>query len=227
MEAGLKRDFSYSVVPTVNYDAVVIDVEYVVIHYTGGSLKRSLELLLDPDKEVSAHLLIAEDGSIIELVPCLDGEALMAWHAGDSTWSDGNRTWDGFNNFSIGIELVNLHGNFFEYTEDQYQSLIQVIDYLKSIYPSLQSADRVVGHEHIAGWRGKADPGCMFEWERVFRECYSGQKAPVRVPVMPEPLKTALAKFLPYEPDGEDESAEFWHAMNYSTEVAIGLANKK
>jgi N-acetyl-anhydromuramyl-L-alanine amidase AmpD len=225
MEIHKNRGFSYRSVPAVGFDNTVIDVEFLVLHYTGGSLRRSLELFLDPQRKVSAHLLIAPDGEVVELVPCLDGKALQAWHAGESMWDDGKKLWSGFNAFSIGIEMVNVHGNFFQYTFEQYRSLTRVINYLKRIYPKLESANRLVGHEHIAGWRGKADPGSMFEWERIFSGCYSGQKWPAREPIMPGVLKTALEKFLPFEPKSEKEADEFWHAMNYTTETAIRLAH--
>ena len=77
--------------------------------------------------------------------------------------------WKGFNDFSIGIELVNYNGNVFPYTDQQYEALAQVILHLKSKYSSLKQAKRIVGHEHISGFRGKADHGHLFDWKRFLR----------------------------------------------------------
>ncbi|MDE0092638.1 MAG: hypothetical protein OXN83_05090, partial [Oligoflexia bacterium] len=41
------------------------------------------------------------------------------------------------------------------------------------IYPALKSSDRVLGHEHVAGCRGKKDPGCFFDWKRLFKKVYA------------------------------------------------------
>ena len=109
-----------------NYDPVEIPVEFLVLHYTAGDLASTLELFLDPAREVSAHLIIAEDGEVFELVPCWDGLVHKAWHAGRSFWIDPEKKWEEFNNFSIGIEIVNLNGNLFPYSERQYQALAEV-----------------------------------------------------------------------------------------------------
>ena len=72
----------------------------------------------------------------------------------------------------------------FNYTKAQYQSLKEVIDHLKNRYPALRSPTRVVGHEHIAGHRGKVDPGHCFNWPLFFKMNYAGQVAPLRKPVL-------------------------------------------
>ncbi len=76
-------------------------------------------------------------------------------------------TIEGFNDFSIGIELVNVNGNVFPYTDPQYNSLIQVLLDLRVKYPKIRTFDQIVGHEEIAGFRGKCDPGVLFDWKRV------------------------------------------------------------
>src|SRR5690348_380184 len=106
---------------TPNFDARPLEVEFLVIHYTAGNLERTLELFGDPVRQVSAHLVINTDGRVYELVTCLDGTPQRAWHAGESRWFDGRRTWEAFNDFSIGIELVNLNGQLFSYPQAQYR----------------------------------------------------------------------------------------------------------
>jgi N-acetylmuramoyl-L-alanine amidase len=167
-----------------NYTDLDIPVEFVVLHFTAATLERTLELFTDATAEVSAHLVIDRDGSIYELVPCLGGTAQRAWHAGKSrmefSTNGDSQLIESFNDRSIGIELVNLNGNLFPYTEAQYASLFGVIERLKGLYPALARPEVVVGHEQIAGFRGKSDPGLCFEWERLFAVCYPNLGAPRR-----------------------------------------------
>lgn len=170
-----------------NFTDLEIPVEYVVLHFTATTLERALEIFMDPRSEVSAHLVIGVDGSVYEVVPCLDGAPRRAWHAGRSRLEvgspGGREVVEGFNDRSIGIELVNLNGNLYPYSEAQYRSLFAVIERLKARYPALATPEAIVGHEQIAGFRGKCDPGLRFEWGRLFGVCYPNQGAPERPPV--------------------------------------------
>lgn len=180
-----------------NFSNVEIDVSHVVIHGTGVDCARTIEIFTGASYQVSAHLVMDRDGAIYELVSCLDGRALRAWHAGDSRWDvsqDGRSArLERFNDFSIGIELVNVNGNVFPYTEAQYKSLFGVINLLRKHYPALNNPESIIGHEQIAGFRGKIDPGRKFDWSRLFSACYPGQMAPERVPKLPEDVVPLLA----------------------------------
>jgi N-acetyl-anhydromuramyl-L-alanine amidase AmpD len=179
-----------------NFSDLRIPVEFVVLHYTAASLERTLEIFTSPQTEVSAHIVIDRDGVVYELVECLDGTAKRAWHAGRSvleSYRSGTlQKLEGLNDFSLGIELVNLNGNVFSYTEEQYSSLFSLIDSLKGRYPALKHPEAIVGHEQIAGFRGKADPGRCFEWERLFAVCYPNQGTPTRARVCSEQLAERL-----------------------------------
>ena len=73
---------------------------YLVMHYTAGdSAAGAIRTLSDPATKASAHLVIARDGGITQLV-AFDK---IAWHAGRSRWHG----LEGMNRFSLGIELVN------------------------------------------------------------------------------------------------------------------------
>ena len=51
----------------------------IVVHYTGGGDARSSALYLaDPATKASAHVVIARDGQVFQLVPF----NVRAWHAG-------------------------------------------------------------------------------------------------------------------------------------------------
>lgn len=167
-----------------HFDSVSIPVEFLVIHYTAQSLKESLKIFLSKKSKsppLSCHLLIDRRGKVFELVSCWNGVCHRAFHAGNSQWTEEKKSFQSFNNFSIGVELVNLNGNFYSYTEAQYQSLFQALCHLKKLYPKLQNPQRILGHEHIAGFRGKADPGVRFQWQKLFREVY-GMDIPLKRP---------------------------------------------
>ena len=56
-------------------------VSMIVLHYTGmESADAALQRLTDAEAKVSAHYMVAEDGTVMRLVD----EALRAWHAGKS-----------------------------------------------------------------------------------------------------------------------------------------------
>jgi len=210
-----------------NYDSINIPVEFIVLHYTAGSASRALETLMDPSKKVSCHLMIDGKGKVYELVNCLDGKAKRAWHAGKSHFEEQGKQWKDFNDFSIGIELVNYNGNVFNYSEEQYVSLESTIQTLAGIYPALMSPWRLVGHEQIAGWRGKADPGLCFDWSRIFANCYPNQFAPQRQAICPTELQKALALFVECRPSEGHETTKLWRAVSRVAEAAIALTKNQ
>jgi N-acetylmuramoyl-L-alanine amidase len=205
----------------------VIEVGFVVLHYTACDLQCSLDIFTNTTPGVSCHLLIAEDGEVFELVPCLTGSPLKAAHAGISRWQADRKEWTSFNDISIGIELVNLNGNLLEYSDTQYNALALIMKELKQRFAALRDPNRVLGHEHIAGWRGKADPGHCFQWERFFRDCYPGSLVPERSPVCPDTLRIALQKFVAFCPGDRDNQVKFWKALSAFTETTIALLNEQ
>ena len=106
------------------------------------------------DLKVSSHLYIKRDGEIIQFVPFNK----RAWHAGKSSF---NGEFD-CNDFSIGIELEGSDCDNF--TDHQYQVLIDVTKQLMNKYPDIKK-NSIKGHSNIAPGR-KTDPGDKFEWTR-------------------------------------------------------------
>ena len=98
---------------------------------------------------VSAHYLIDRQGNIFRLVKEKD----IAYHAGQGTMPDGRTA---INNFSIGIELVNLEDG--ELNEIQYEQLIELIKSINSRF----EIKNILGHNQIAPGR-KTDPW-NFDW---------------------------------------------------------------
>ena len=147
--------------PSPNFDARMLPVTMIVLHYTGmpdaaGAVAR----LTDPEAKVSAHYLIAEDGQVVRLV----AEENRAWHAGKSHW----RHIDDINSASIGIELVNP-GHEFGYRpfpDAQIDALIPLMAEIVDRYGITRG--NIVGHSDIAPTR-KQDPGELFPWYKLAR----------------------------------------------------------
>lgn len=128
---------------------------FVILHQTSNdSAARALATLTDPARRVSAHYLIARDGTLMQLVD----EAARAWHAGDSWWGG---TTD-FNSASLGIELDNSGDEAF--AEAQIVALLALLDELRTRHRI--PAANVLAHGDIAPAR-KVDPSRWFPWQRL------------------------------------------------------------
>ncbi|MBC6415848.1 MAG: N-acetylmuramoyl-L-alanine amidase [Bdellovibrionales bacterium] len=159
-----------------HFENQFIPVEFVILHYTAQSLKESLNIFLG-SKPVSCHILIDRKGFVYEMVSCWQGGVKKAFHSGKSFWRDReNNSWKNFNDFSLGIEIVNWNGNIFPFTLDQYESLSKVLKHFQTQYSKLNHPERILGHEHISGFRGKKDPGYLFNWNLLFQKVYSTKK---------------------------------------------------
>ena len=148
-----------------NYEARLPDTEikFLIIHYTACDFTTALQILTDPQRanRVSAHYLIDDDGTLMNLVP----EEYTAWHAGISSW----RQYQRLNPWSIGIELVNP-GHEYGYRPfdpRQMNALIKLCQQILKRHPI--PAEFVLGHSDIAPQR-KIDPGELFDWARLSRE---------------------------------------------------------
>ena len=196
-----------------------IPVEFVVLHYTACSLERTLEIFFDPDRKVCSHFVIAPDGGIHDLGGFFDGPILQAAHAGQSRFELAGVAWEKFNEFSVGIEIVNLNGNILDYTEAQYGALATLLSRLKSRFPKLLDPNRVVGHEHIAGFRGKADPGVRFDWVRFFKSVYGDStQIPARPPLLSAGQVSRLADILARTSAEDRANPEFWSDLSSRVE---------
>jgi len=74
--------------------------KYIIMHFTTGTrIESTISHFRNENSEVSAHLLIARDGRVIQFLPF----TAVSFHAGTSWWE---RDTD-LNRYSIGIELDN------------------------------------------------------------------------------------------------------------------------
>jgi len=157
--------------------------DMVVLHYTAMiTAGAALERLCDPDREVSAHYLVDEDGQVLRLVP----EDMRAWHAGAGMWGDVGDV----NSRSIGVELANPgYAPYAAAQMDALEVLLAGILGRWSIPP-----ERVIGHSDMAPDR-KGDPGVRFDWQRLARQGLSiWPEADNRVPANEEAFGALLAQ---------------------------------
>ena len=134
----------------------------LLLHYTGmPTPSEALDALCDPQRKVSAHYFIEEDGGVIPLV----AEERRAWHAGKASW----RGSSDINARSIGIELVNPghEWGYRDFPEAQMQALVSLGKEIMARHPI--PARHVLGHSDVAPHR-KQDPGERFDWERLAKE---------------------------------------------------------
>ena len=192
-------------------DRSIVDVQFLILHYTGCSLEKTIEIFQNPSSKVSAHFVIDTQGVIYEMIPCLEEGPFKAYHSGESFWKDSHgKLWSHLNSYSLGIELVNNNGNLFSYTSEQYQSLVDLVLKLKEKFSSLRVADSVLGHEHIAGFRGKVDPGLQFDWKKFFKDAYNISDYPTRPHQLPSEIHERFQDLLKnWNPEKKD-----WTEMN-------------
>lgn len=139
--------------PSPNHGGVIVPT-IIVIHYTGdNSLSGALSWLCAKQSGVSAHLVIAKDGTVYQLLPF----NIKGWHAGVSEYNGHS----GVNAFSVGIENQGLGD---EWPEAQVVANREVISVLSKAYTILD----IVGHEDVAMPEGrKVDPGPNYPWDKV------------------------------------------------------------
>ena len=127
--------------PSPNYSSRNgVEVDTVMVHSTGGALHGALAWLCNPASRVSAHYLIAKDGTVYKLVPV----SQAAWHAGRCRVPNANSR-------SIGIEMEQLPNDV--WTDAQKETLLRLIAVLKRAVPSIKY---LVGHKE---WNSrKVDP---------------------------------------------------------------------
>lgn len=141
-------NFGYKTVQSRNIDAIIIHSSY---NNLGGD-EYDIDLIIKEYSKynVSAHYVIARDGTIYRLV----AEKNISYHAGKSMLPDGRKS---VNMCSIGIELMCSKED--TPTEAQIKSLTALVKDIESRY----KINYVLRHSDIAPGR-KTDPWNM-DWE--------------------------------------------------------------
>lgn len=205
--------------PSPNHAARPADasVDILVLHYTELPLAESLAILRDDARElrVSAHYVLDLDGTLYRLVP----EERIAWHAGRSHW----RGRDALNATSIGIEIVNLHGDLHDYPPRQIAALIELCHEILARHSAIVPRN-VVGHSDIAPKR-KVDPGRRFPWAMLAQSGIGLWPRGVRGNLEGD-VQAALQRF-GYPPAGEVTTADIVAAFQrrYRPSLVDGVAD--
>lgn len=181
----------------------VISPKGIVWHYTGAdNAKGSVSWLCNRTAKVSAHLVLAQDGSIVQLAPF----NVKTWHAGPSKWGKFSM----LNGHFIGIEMANcgplkkmadgsyraeLGGTKFaakdvvlaahkftpkverawdDYPAAQLERAFELMAVLTATY-KIPAANQT-GHDDVCIPKGrKVDPGPAFPLEKLKARAYGRQ----------------------------------------------------
>lgn len=162
-------------------------VTHVMLHYISNALVKpeapyELPAIIDifVKYKLSAHYLIARDGTIYQLVP----HNRVAFHAGKGRLPHPPYHENTLNSRSIGIEIMAIgteaemallgvknyqaiqeHDKGF--TEAQYEALNQLLGKLEKELPDFKkNKHTVIGHDVYAPSR-RGDPGQLFDWEKL------------------------------------------------------------
>lgn len=180
---------------------------FLIHHFTSGGFSGSVDWLCRPEAKASAHLVVDEDGSVVQLVPF----DRAAWHAGKSAWAD--VTSGSVNPVSIGIEIANLGdldgspGRWMSdggrpvpddrvlvarhaaggaarpwhtYPPRQVAAVIGISRALHAAY----RFEAVLGHDDVAPGR-KVDPGPAWPMDMVRAAVMTPDRAPIFMPPAP------------------------------------------
>jgi N-acetylmuramoyl-L-alanine amidase len=130
----------------------------LILHHTAGSLASSYDILQgrNAHHQVGVHYLVTDEPQprVIRMVP----EDREAFHAGHSGW----RNLESLNQYSIGIEIVNLDGNIHPYPAAQRELVLKLCEDILKRNPGIRPTE-VLAHSDIAVGR-KVDPGSFFPW---------------------------------------------------------------
>lgn len=206
-------------------------VKFLVIHYTGGSFARVKHIFENPDEfnGVWAHFVIDVDGTVCDLVDTLSGNTYVGAHAGLGYFIRKNELINNLNTCSIGIEIVNENGNLIPFTDQQYSTLADLIAELKALYSHIDSPSKMIGHDEIASFRGKVDPGHLFDWQRAELLCFPGVPNPIPRyrSLMPLEILDVFKQHLEFQPSKNDRSAfdAYFHLINTLMEQSMLLLN--
>ena len=184
--------------------------EVLVHHFTSGGFEGAVAWLCDPSAKASAHLVVDEDGTVVQIVPF----DRAAWHAGKSSWGPYTGS---INPVSIGIEIANLgdlegspghwHTDTGKAVPDDRvlvarhkaggaarpwhtyppKQVAAVIAISRALHDAYHFKD-LVGHEDVAPGR-KVDPGPAWPMDMVRAAVLTPERAPVFIPPRPAPLE--------------------------------------
>jgi hypothetical protein len=132
-------------------------IESIIINDTEGDLQSVLDHFRDSRAYVSTQYVIAQDGTIYQMVQNKD----MGWHAGN--W------W--YNMHSIGIEHVGHAADSTSFTPAMYEASAKLVRYLTDKYSIPRDTSHIIGSDAVPAPTGAripgmhVDPGPFWNWQ--------------------------------------------------------------
>lgn len=152
--------------PNQNGRTAAATVTAVVVHATvTPTTEATVDWFLTQRSQVSAHYVVGRDGRIVQMVD----DTARAWHAGVSEL-EGVK---GVNDFSVGIEIVNLNDGKDPFTDAQYEAVGAIIRHIREQYRVPDS--RIVSHEFVARPPGRKSDPKGFDFARLVHLCHNPQ----------------------------------------------------
>ena len=193
---ALQRELStlplvYAFSPSPNFDdrPFGTKINCLVIHATvEPTTEGTMDIFLTPSRKVSAHFVVGRDGRVVQMVPV----EKRAWHAGVSVFEGVSAV----NNYSVGIEMVNLNDGKDPYTVEQMESVAGIIRLLRSKYDIPDS--RIVSHAQIALPAGRKNDPVGFDFQKIkemAREGASNNRTDLPPPSSDDPANSKEERF--------------------------------
>lgn len=134
-------------------------IDKVIIHDVEGSYEGCISWFQNPNANVSAHYVIANEGYITQMVR----EADIAWHAGN---------WD-YNERSVGIEHEGYASDPNSYPETMYAASSGLTAYLCDKFSITCNRTNVIAHKEVPG-ATHTDPGPYWKWDHYMELVLQG-----------------------------------------------------
>ena len=168
--------------PNFNSRRNPTDITAIVMNASANSSQESVvKWYNNPNAQVSMHYTIGKEGTIVQHV--LDRN--RAWHAGRSAWKGR----DNLNDFSIGVEFINLNDGLDPYPEAQHEAAVRLVAFLVDKYDI--ALDDIVAHYDVADPPGRKTDPRGYDMERLRREVAEVTGRPLPPTVTPTPAATA------------------------------------
>lgn len=134
-------------------------IDTIVLHHTAGdTLAGTVKWFAMTESQVSAHFTVGKDGSIVQHVSTFD----RAWHGGNSMDVEGRTN---VNNFSIGIEIVNIGDGKHPYPQAQVDAVRNLCAHLiRHRFPGIK---QITSHEFIAIPYGRKNDPINYPWDSL------------------------------------------------------------
>lgn len=148
-------------------------VKAIILHITGDSNKgQAISWFENPDSKVSAHFVIEKDGLVYMCV----NPANKAYHAGVVNKPTAQIYFDNYqinpNLYTVGIECVSSGEPL---TNEQYTSLLQLINDLCNSYSIPFDRYHITGHFEFDSVNRKFDPIASYSVDNIVHSLNKGE----------------------------------------------------